>query len=556
MTTEYYGSRANMMAINSDMERFASLLLDVWREGCRHIEIDESLARVAPLLAQRLPLDLVLVRRIDAGRGCIETAAAAACAEGAVPFAPRTELEASQLESLVAWAHEGKVVHLRARELQRRLPGLLPKEIDGDVIAGPLVGEEGVAGILILAAHGPASFEAEHVAVAQALLDPFGVALENDRRVHAITTQQAAAEADRASLLSRLGRHDLQETIIGSEAGFRPAMERVDLVAPSDVPVLILGETGSGKEVVARAIHMRSRRASGPFLRVNCGAIPAGLIDSELFGHERGSFTGAAVQRKGWFERADGGTLFLDEIGELPPQAQVRLLRILQDGSFERVGGQRPLHVDVRIVAATHRDLQAMVAEGAFREDLWYRIAVFPIQLPPLRERPEDVPALATHFALRAATRFGTPPRIPQPEDMDLLVAYPWPGNVRELAAVIDRAVILGDGRSLEVARALGSGTPLPAAAARVRSATGAADSDLPRPGQEPNRTHDSGAGEAVPFPTLDVAMRRHIEAALERTRGRIEGRRGAAVLLGINPHTLRARMRKLGVAWDRYREE
>jgi transcriptional regulator with GAF, ATPase, and Fis domain len=302
------------------------------------------------------------------------------------------------------------------------------------------------------------------------------------------------------------------------------------------VPVLILGETGSGKEVVARAIHVRSRRANAPFLRVNCGAIPAGLLDSELFGHERGSFTGAAALRKGWFERADGGTLFLDEVGELPPPAQVRLLRILQDGSLERVGGQRTLHVDVRIVAATHRDLSAMVAEGSFREDLWYRIAVFPIELPPLRERPEDVPALANHFALRAATRFGTPPRIPSPEEMELLVAYPWPGNVRELGSVIERAVILGNGERLEVAKALGVAPP----AGRTPTARAEA---------RPRAARESDA-----FPTLDEAMARHIEAALARTRGRIEGPAGAAELLGINPHTLRARMRKLRVDWRSFR--
>jgi transcriptional regulator with GAF, ATPase, and Fis domain len=319
-------------------------------------------------------------------------------------------------------------------------------------------------------------------------------------------------------------------------------MERVDLAAPSDVPVLILGETGSGKEVVARAIHSRSRRASGPFLRANCGAIPAGLVDSELFGHERGSFTGAAALRKGWFERADCGTLFLDEVGELPPHAQVRLLRLLQDGTFERVGGQKTLHVDVRIVAATHRDLRAMVAEGGFREDLWYRLAIFPIEVPPLRERPEDVPPLANHFALRAATRFGTPPRIPTREDLDLLVAYPWPGNVRELAAVIERAVILGNGERLEVASALGVAPPPDAgswARAGPRRAgrdAGARAGAVPLPGSE------------APFPSLDAAMARHIEAALARTRGRVEGPDGAAKLLEINPHTLRARMRKLRI--------
>jgi transcriptional regulator with GAF, ATPase, and Fis domain len=464
------------------------------------------------------------------------------CRPGPSPAAARNELAAPQLEALVAWAREGQVLHRRARALAERLPGLLPDDADGDVIAGPLVGEEGPAGFLVLGARRPRHFEAEHATLAQALLEPFAAALENDRRLRSLSTQQAAAEADRSSLLSRLGRSDLQETVVGAEGGFRPVMERVGLVAPSDVPVLILGETGSGKEVVARAIHARSARADGPFLRVNCGAIPAGLIDSELFGHERGSFTGAEAQRKGWFERADRGTLFLDEIGELPPPAQVRLLRILQDGSFERVGGQRALHVDVRIVAATHRDLQAMVASGRFREDLWYRIAVFPIHVPPLRERPEDIPPLATHFALRAATRFGIPPRLPSPRELDLLVAYPWPGNVRELAAVIERAAILGKGQSLDVATALGAG------AARVPASRPGPLSETP-----PARAAAPGP-EA--FPTLDDAIRRHIEAALERTHGRIEGRRGAAALLAINPHTLRARMRRLGIDWARYRPE
>jgi len=422
------------------------------------------------------------------------------------------------------------------------------------VIVGPLAGEDGVAGFLILAVRSPRKFEAGHLAMAQALLAPFAAALENDRRLRALAAREAAADADRRTLLSRLGRQDLQETIIGAESGFRPVMERVALVARSDVPVLILGETGSGKEVAARAIHVRSARESRPFLRVNCGAIPHGLIDSELFGHERGSFTGAEAQRKGWFERADGGTLFLDEVGELPLQAQVRLLRILQDGSFERVGGQKQLHVDVRIIAATHRDLHAMVADGRFREDLWYRIAVFPIHLPPLRERPEDIPQLATHFALRAATRFGTAPRIPSPEDVELLVAYPWPGNVRELAAVIERAVILGDGKALDVATALGSSAPIGARPA-LRSPDGErAEHRAPEEAAAATTGPLPPAGPDASFPSLDEAMRAHIEAALARTRGRIEGARGAAALLRINPHTLRARMRKLGVRWERYR--
>jgi hydrogenase-4 transcriptional activator len=512
-------------------QRLLQTVLDAWREAGRHPEIAEAVEQVAPLLAKRFPVDLLLVRWIDVARSSVETVAASA-PHGAVPESTRSDLEGAELEALLAFCREGRVLHRRARGVAERLPGALPAEIEGDVLLGPLRDGEAPIGLLVLAGRRP--FGSDHAAAARALLEPFGAALANDRRLRESDTLREAAEADRRSLLSRLGRSDLQETIVGAEAGFGPVMERVGLAAPSDVPVLILGETGSGKEVVARAIHLRSRRSNGPFLRVNCGAIPAGLLDSELFGHERGSFTGAATLRKGWFERADGGTLFLDEVGELPPPAQVRLLRILQDGSLERVGGQRTLHVDVRIVAATHRDLSAMVAEGAFREDLWYRIAVFPIELPPLRERPEDVPALANHFALRAATRFGTPPRIPSPEEMELLVAYPWPGNVRELGSVMERAVILGSGERLEVAKALGVAPPagrVPVAPARPRAAR-----------------------ESESFPTLDQAMARHIEAALARTRGRIEGPAGAAELLGINPHTLRARMRKLRVDWRSFR--
>ena len=326
----------------------------------------------------------------------------------------------------------------------------------------------------------------------------------------------------------RLKRAGLNEAIVGADAGLREVMAAVLQVARADAPVLILGETGTGKEVVARAVHAHSRRANGPILRVNCGAIPPELIDSELFGHERGSFTGAVGTRKGWFERADGGTLFLDEIGELPLVAQVRLLRVLQDGSFQRVGGERAMNVDVRLVAATNRDLRQAVRAGTFREDLWFRIAVFPIPLPPLRERLQDIPALAAHFSLRAAERLGLPPRMPDATDLALLAAYAWPGNIRELASVIERAAILGDGRRLEVARALGVSPPMPAAASKAA---------------------------AGPSPaTLSDVIGERIEAALGQCHGRVEGPFGAARLLGLNPNTLRSKMRKLGIDGKRFR--
>jgi hydrogenase-4 transcriptional activator len=319
---------------------------------------------------------------------------------------------------------------------------------------------------------------------------------------------------------------DFGPAIVGADAGLADVMRQVEQVAPTPAPVLILGETGSGKEVVARAIHDRSTHQNGPILRVNCGAIPSELVDSELFGHERGSFTGASAQRLGWFERADGGTLFLDEIGELPLAAQVRLLRVLQDGVFERVGGSGSVRVDVRIVTATHRDLGAMVRTGQFRQDLWYRINVFAIRLPPLRERIGDIAALADHFATRAAQRFGAPlPLEISRSDLALLEQYDWPGNVRELAAVMERAAILGGGKRLDIARALG-----------LRS-----DSTL---STTPIASNTNGSA----FPTLDDAVRTHITQALERCAGRIDGPRGAARLLAIHPNTLRSRMEKLGM--------
>jgi transcriptional regulator with GAF, ATPase, and Fis domain len=517
------------------MHPFNPLLLEVWREVCRHLEIGESVARLAPLLAGSLPVDVLLVRHVDPVRGHIETLATGSCGPEAIALPARSDCPASGMDRMVTWCREGRVLHGPSSEaLRKQLPGLLPPGLRGEVLAGPLNTEHGLLGVLLLATT-EGAFGPEHQALARALLEPLTVALENDHRVRELNALREALEADKRSLLSRLGRDQMGETIVGAESGLRPVMEQVELVARSDVPVLILGETGSGKEVIARAIHNRSPRVGKPFLRVNCGAMPPELIDSELFGHEKGSFTGAVAVRQGWFERADGGTLFLDECGELPSAAQVRLLRILQDGTFERVGGERQLTVNVRVVAATHRDLQVLVREGKFREDLWYRLAVFPLYLPSLRERKNDIPALAAHFALRAARRLGTRPLVPTTEDVELLQSYPWPGNVRELSAVMERAAILGNGSSLEVGRALG-----------LAARRDAAPDPEPRPGPRAD-----GSGE---FPPLDVAMARHIEQALRRTHGRIEGPYGAARLLGINPHTLRARMRKLGLEWRHFR--
>ena len=253
-----------------------------------------------------------------------------------------------------------------------------------------------------------------------------------------------------------------EERLIGGDTGLAHVMARARMVCRSNAPVLLFGETGTGKEIVARAIHEHSTFRSGPFRRVNCGAIAPELIDSELFGHEQGAFTGAVTRRKGWFEQADGGTLFLDEVGELPPAAQVRLLRVVQDAEVVRVGGERPVHVTIRIVAATHRDLPAMVERQTFREDLYYRLSVFPIVIPPLRDRPSDIRAFAEYFAERAANRFGLKPVPVSEDDVAVLAAYQWPGNVREIAAVMDRAVLIGQGQTLNVGAALGHDAGLP----------------------------------------------------------------------------------------------
>ncbi len=525
------------MVKDSKVQTERDLLVEVWREACRHIEITQSAETIGTMLAGHMPLQQILVRRIDQQRCYLETVAVGPAGKEP-PFAEaRTDCPEPRMQAVLAWCRRGTVSQRsRQQETEVAWEALGSAGVGGDLLAGPLGARENPTGVLIVIAPKGCGFQEHHVAIVQRLLEPFSVALENDHRLREIATLREVAEADKRSLLTKLGRRALGDTVVGADAGLRPVMERVELVARSDVPVLIVGETGTGKEVVARLIHSRSPRAAGPFIRVNCGAIPAELIDSQLFGHERGAFTGAVEMRQGWFERADGGTLLLDELGELPLAAQVRLLRILQDGWLERVGGHSQIKVDVRIVAATHRNLATMVSEGRFREDLWYRIAVFPVVLPTLRERRDDIPLLAAHFAERAATRFGLPQVLPTAEDITILQSYDWPGNIRELAAVIDRAAILGNGARLEVGPSLGIGVHR---------------SDPPG---DARKAPPSALPAAQGILPLDEAMKQHIALALKATGGRVEGPKGAAAILKINPHTLRARMRKLKLDWKSFR--
>jgi formate hydrogenlyase transcriptional activator len=301
--------------------------------------------------------------------------------------------------------------------------------------------------------------------------------------------------------------------IVGNSNALRRVIDMVRVVAPTDATVSINGETGTGKELIAEAIHKCSDRSNGPFVKVNCAAIPAGLLESELFGHERGAFTGAVARGIGRFERANRGTLFLDEIGDLPLELQPKLLRVMQERQFERLGGDATIHTDVRVICATHRNLIEMVNEHQFRADLFYRLSVFPIELPPLRERPEDIRLLVHHFAMDYAARMGKRITAISEEFMTALVRHSWPGNVRELQNFIERSVILSAGAVLSGSRPELTGT-----------------SNLPAP------------------VTLEEAERSHILQALQRTNGVIGGRNGAADRLGLARTTLLSKMKRLGI--------
>ncbi len=538
----------------------AFALLNGWEQGVQ-VSHRKPLSVQWELIRRFAPISSVLLQFLDHRSQSVELVAAACEQPSAFREGSSVPCSEAKWRSIETWCRSGRLLRQLGGKRTGKLSILAPNGIANEVLAIPLrptIEDCHDTSVPV----GAALFEID---CGRSLRDEQWTLLERwspilwmllERLVREKGTVASGMTSD-----STLGapdgrvRDDAKEAIVGSETGLRAVMERVQIVAPSDMPVLILGETGTGKEVVARAIHGRSPRHAAPFIRVNCGAIPTELIDSQLFGHERGSFTGASDQHKGWFERADGGTLFLDEIGELPLAAQVRLLRVLQEHQFERVGGQEHIHVDVRIVAATHRDLSAMVHRRAFREDLWYRINIFPILLPGLRERIEDIPALAKHFAKRAANRFGLPYVEPSLADIKRLMDYRWPGNIRELQAVIDRAVILGGGSTLEVALSLGNAFLEPS----VRFSSSDEPTfyevipESPAP-KSVSMSPSSSVEDAAPIDSLDAAIVRHIERALAATNGQIEGLRGAAHLLGINPHTLRAKMRKLSIEWNRYR--
>jgi transcriptional regulator with GAF, ATPase, and Fis domain len=327
--------------------------------------------------------------------------------------------------------------------------------------------------------------------------------------------------------------HNFEE-IVGSSRGLVGVLRDVRRVAPTGATVLILGETGTGKELIARAIHSAGNRADKPFIKINCAALPAGLIESELFGHERGAFSGAIQRRIGRFELANGGTIFLDEIGEVSVDVQVKLLRVLQEQEFERIGGNQTIKCDVRVIAATNRDLPNAVASGAFRADLFYRLNVFPVKLPPLRERVDDIPLLVQFFVQKYAPKVGRQLSGIEGRTIDRLLRYDWPGNIRELENIVERALIL-------------SSTPLLSIGEDVLPvATHTAVRTPPTRTVAPEQARNADPGGAV---DLDSVQRDHILTTLRQADWVVEGRLGAAVKLGMKPATLRHRMKKLGIS-------
>jgi transcriptional regulator with GAF, ATPase, and Fis domain len=380
-------------------------------------------------------------------------------------------------------------------------------------------------GVLNFGAKGRDRYTEEDLHLIRLLRTPFAIALSNSRRYHELLELKNLLADDNRYLQNELLLQKSHE-IVGADFGLSRVMQLVHQVAPLSSPVLLTGETGVGKEVIANAIHNFSTRKDGPFIKVNCGAIPETLIDSELFGHEKGAFTGAIEKRRGRFERAHKGTIFLDEIGELPAAAQLRLLRVLQEMEFEPVGASKSVKVDIRVIAATNRNLGVLIKEGHFRQDLYFRLNVFPIHIPPLRERKCDIPALVQHLILKKYRKMGFQnyPALANGA-LKSLNAYDWPGNVRELENAVEKAMIIGSGQPLRfddisTSKSLMVGIP-----------------------------PDLSNGEDL---LLDDVTSHHIKRVLDLTKGKVSGPGGAAELLGLNPATLRHKMRKLGIAFGR----
>jgi len=499
---------------------------------CGNLEIEKALRTCILILQKVMPIDRLFLQQFDQGFGAMRTIATATLTECSKmdQLTPLSE-EARESVSLKNFPNEQDIFifndpdkYAISREMLQfhRVPC-------SSLMVMLIRSNDHMLGSLVAISEGDTKFATEHAGNLTLIKEPFAIAMSNTLKHREIQKLKDLLADDNRYLQGELHRRYGDE-IVGAKYGLKEVMNNIQQVARLDSPVLLLGETGAGKDVIANTIHYSSTRKDGPFVSVNCGAIPDTLIDSELFGHEKGAFTGALSQKRGRFERAHNGTIFLDEIGELPLPAQVRLLKVLQDKEIERVGGTKTISLDIRIIAATNRNLQEMVSAKQFREDLWFRLNVFPIWIPPLRERKPDIPALLQHFMTLKAKELKLPD-IPTlaPDAIDVLMNYDWPGNVRELQNVVERALILN---------------PL---ADRPLSFEHLTDTQQHTSEFMPAQSH-------IESNNLDDIISHHIRQVLVKTDGKIHGPGGAAELLGINANTLRNRMNKLGIEYGKSR--
>lgn len=504
---------------------------------CSSLDIDIALCRCREYIANYLPADEIYLNIYEPGQGRLRYVARAD-ASGGEKMDKIIQLPSELINAIESGRRLTDYMIINRPELDQ-MGEIISTELnlkDYSFIALRLRIEVQRLGVIDLFAKGKDRFTEEHAQLFSLLREPFAIAMANVLKHQELVQLKEQLVSDNLYLKSELISKTCDE-VIGAGEGLRDVFEKVNQVAHLKNTILILGETGVGKEVIANAIHRLSPRKNQPFIKVNCGAIPESLIDSELFGHEKGAFTGAVKQKMGKFERANKGTIFLDEIGELPSWAQIRLLRVLQTQEIERVGGSSPsIQLDIRVIVATHRNLEQMVVNGTFREDLWFRINAFPILIPPLRSRKSDILLLVSHFLNKKSLEMGiqTLPAIAS-VDMEQLMEHNWPGNVRELENVVERALIEHRQGMFHFFR------PTLKTSSLLCQEMQSFKKDInikPKLGSCPLK--------------LDDVVKNYIDEVLSITNGKINGSNGAAEILGVHPNTLRNRMKKLGVVYGR----
>ncbi len=501
--------------LSQKLEQY-ELILDINNAIVSKLNYEDLFNAIATTLRKNFPVDCTAVTLYNKEEDLFETMAIE-------PFSSSVELysgfqvprKGSHMEW--AWKHKAPLLRSNIDKKQRfKTESMLLEQGLRSYIVLPMMSRNECIGTFNIGSVEPSKYSRKDIGFVETVANQITMAIENVKQHEEIENLTRQLEKENAYLQEEIKLTHNFEEIITHNKEYQQMLASIEQVAGTNATVLILGESGTGKELLARAVHSRSKVAGKALVKVNCAALPENLIESELFGHEKGAFTGALTQKQGRFELADGGTIFLDEIGELPLQLQSKLLRVLQEREFERLGNPRTIKVDVRVVAATNKDLEKAVRKGKFREDLFYRLNVFPIISSPLRERPDDIPPLANHFCQKYNRLFGRSISIIPETVMNELQSYDWPGNVRELENIIERAVILSQGKKLEVARLNNKRSPKSIKGTKILS-----DQDN---------------------------QRAHIISVLKLTDGKVSGPNGAAQMLDLNPKTLYSKMRKLGI--------